>query len=175
MKKLTAVPTRPLVALAAVLATAALLALPASALADPDQASAYEQRRAAMVLANDGRMTEAARYLVRTAAELAADDTEKDDNLRLAARLYHHAGQLEDSWRTMVNAGVAAYRTGDALRASHDLVDATVVAMQAGNSIRAWDTAEKVGFVLRTADLQPEERLAILERITIQAREVRAG
>ena len=105
--------TRRLPALAALATTLLLVAVPQAAVADPDEDTAFEQRRVAMQMANAGRL-------------------------------------------------------GDAVRAGNDLVDATVVAVQAGNSIRAWDTAEKVGYVLRTADLLPEERLAILERITVE-------
>lgn len=176
MDTITASPTtRRFSALAALAATLMLLAVPQAAAADPEDDSALEQRRIAMQMANAGELVDAGDYLVRAAARLAEGDEEKDDNLRLAARLYHHAGELEASWRTMVNAGVAAYRLGDAVRAGNDLVDATVVAVQAGNSLRAWDTAEKVGYVLRTADLLPEERLAILERIQVQPREASQG
>lgn len=167
-------PARTFSALAALAAALLLLAVPQEAVADPDD-SAFEQRRVAMQMANAGDLVEAGDYLVRMAAMLEENDQEKDDNLRLAARLYHHAGELDASWRAMVNAGVAAYRLGDAVRAGHDLVDATVVAVQAGNSIRAWDTAEKVGYVLRTADLLPDERLAILERVRVQQRDVIRG
>lgn len=153
-------------ALAALAAVLLLVATTGPVLADPD-ATAYEQRRAAMVMANDGDLVEAAEYLVLAVGQLAADDPEQDDNLRLAARLYHHAGDLDAAWRTMVNAGVAAYRLGDAVRAGNDLVDATVVAVEAGHASRAWDTAHKVGFVLRTAELEAGERLAILERIQV--------
>lgn len=176
MDTITASPTaRRFTALAALGAALLLLAVPRTAVADPEEDSAYEQRSVAMQMANAGELVEAGDYLVRMAAELDEGDEEKDDNLRLAARLYHHAGALDDAWRAMVNAGVAAYRLGDAVRAGHDLVDATVVAVQAGNSIRAWDTADRVGYVLRTADLLPEERLAILERIQVQQRNVIRG
>lgn len=166
----TALSTRPRPSVLAALAAAVLLAaVPDAAVADPDR-TALELRSTAMTLANDGELVEAAGYLVRTADDLESDDPERDDNLRLAARLYHHAGELEDAWRAMVNAGVAAYRLGDGQRAANDLVDATVVAVQAGNAGRAWSTAEKVGYVLRTADLEPEVRLAILERVKISHR-----
>lgn len=161
-------------ALAVLAATLALLVAPEPALADP-AVTALEHRRAAMVIANDGDLVEAAEYLVRTTKKLAADDAERDDNLRLAARLYHHAGELESSWRTMVNAGVAAYRLGDAVQAGHDLVDATLVAVEAGNVPRARDTADKVGYVLRTTELAPEDRLAILERVQVRYRFVQKG
>lgn len=172
---LTASPirTRP-PALAALAAVALLLAAPGPVAADPDR-TAYELRAEAMDIANLGQLEEAAEFLILTAADLSDDDQEKDDNLRLAGRLYHHAGKLDAAWRTMVNAGVAAYRLGDARQAGHDLVDATVVAVQTGDAIRAWDTAEKVGYVLRTTDLAPEERMVILERIRIEPRETRRG
>lgn len=153
-------------ALAALAAVLLLVVTTGPALADPEE-TAYELRRAAMVMANGGDLVGAADHLVRVTGRLATDHPERDDNLRLAARLYHHAGDLESAWRTMVNAGVAAYRLGDAVRAGNDLVDATVVAVEAGHASRAWDTAHKVGFVLRTAELGAAERLAILERIQV--------
>lgn len=165
--------TRP-AALAALAAVTLLLAASGPVAADPDR-TAYDLRAEAMQIANLGQLEEAAELLVLTAAGLGEDDEEKDDNLRLAARLYHHAGKLDEAWRTMVNAGVAAYRLGDARQAGHDLVDATVVAIQTGDAGRAWDTAEKVGYVLRTTDMALEERMAILERIKIEEREPRRG
>lgn len=175
MDTLIASPTlRRLPVLAALVGALLLLAVPQPAHADPDK-TAENLRRIAMAMANDGDLIGAGDYLVLTVAKLADENPEKDDNLRLAARLYHHAGDFDRSWRAMVNAGVAAYRMGDAERAAHDLVDATVVAVQAGNSIRAWDTAEKVGYVLRTADLLPDERLAILDRIRYHQREAAQG
>lgn len=161
-------------ALAALAAVLLLVATTGPALADPE-GTAYELRRAAMVMANGGDLVGAADHLVRATAVLATDDTGRDDNLRLAARLYHHAGDLEAAWRTMVNAGVAAYRLGDGVQAGHDLVDATVVAVEAGHASRAWDTAHKVGFVLRTSDLEARDRLAILERIRVNHRDVVGG
>lgn len=159
-------------ALAALVATLLLATTPLPGLADPDR-SAADLRRTAITMGNLGELAEAADFLVETVEKLAADDPERDDNLRLAARLYHHAGNLESSWRTMVNAGVAAYSVGDAKQAGHDLVDAAEVASQAGNSIRAWNTVDKVGFVLRTSELSADDRLAILDRVQVFLRESR--
>lgn len=174
MNTLTTRAIRPRPTAFAALAAAVLLMAAPAAAADPDP-TALDLRRQAMTVASDGDLAKAADFLVRTAGQLADDDPERDDNLRLAARLYHHAGKLEDAWRTAVNAGVAAYRLGDAGQAGGDLADATVVAVEAGNAARAWSTAQKVGYVLRTSDVPPEVRRALLQRITIRQGEALPG
>lgn len=157
---------------AAVLAALAL-ALPAgaslTAQSAPHGASAAlgtKVRARALALVDRGlSFGQAADSLVRDARSAGMDQAELARTLRLAGRLYDHAGDLEAARRTLEQAGVDAYRAGQAVLAANMFLNASQAAWRNGDKQGAWMAAERAGYVLRTSDVPAATRERILSRI----------
>ncbi|MGH7540775.1 MAG: hypothetical protein ACRELC_07240, partial [Gemmatimonadota bacterium] len=106
---------------------------------------------------------------VRATDELRASDAEAAAMLTLAARLYHHASRLGQSYRTFRDASVRAFQAGSSARAAHLLLDAATVAMDRGRRAEAQEAADLAGYVLRVSRLTPQERTAVLSRVEYPA------
>lgn len=149
-----------------ILLAALLLALPAPGHAEPPVPGSAQLRRAAHEqLDRTGDPVRVADYLVETALLLDDTDPGKAENLRLAGRLYHHAGRLESARIATLNAGVAAYRSGRDALAAHIFMDAAEVAAQTRVPGAARSAAERAGWVLRQGRLSGDERTAVLDRV----------
>lgn len=116
-------------------------------------------------------LASAASELELGAALREADDPTRGEELRLAGRYYHHAGELEKARAVLVAAGRAFYAAGDHRSAAHTFVDASQVADEAGNSMGAWSAAHLAGAVLREGELDAKERDAVLARVKVVDRE----
>jgi len=112
-----------------------------------------------------GELVREAELLVRSASELEPTDPAKGETLRLAARLYHHAGRHADAYRVMVASGLALHRAGQELLAAHAFVDAAEVALAMRNATLAWSAADRAGAVLRASSLAPSARASVLDRV----------
>lgn len=144
-------------------------AVPAQGTHDPDDPppAAVELRTEALsIVERTGDTRRAADFLVETAvAQLAQEDAERAQNLRLAARYYHHAGRLGDAYRAMVDAARAAHAAEQHALAANMLLDAGIVAAEDGKQAAAWSAAHKAGHLLRTESFDSVERLRILGRV----------
>lgn len=144
-------------------------AVPAQGTHDPDDplATAAQLRAEALsIVERTGDTRRAADFLVKTAVEqLAEDDAERAQNLRLAGRYYHHAGKLGDAYRAMVDAARVAHAVGQHALAANMLLDAGIAAAEDGKQAAAWSAAHKAGHLLRTQPFDSVERLRILERV----------
>jgi hypothetical protein len=146
---------------------AGLLALGPTALAAaPPAPSSAELRSAAHGIVDaTGDAARAAEYLVKTALVLEDGDPGKATNLRLAGRLYHHAGRLEDARLATLGAGIAAYRSGQDALAAQIFLDAAEVAGETGIPGAVESAAHRAGWVIRQGKLSDAERKAVLERV----------
>lgn len=128
-------------------------------------AEATEVQREALRFMKDGKAEKAADRLLR-AVELRADcDELMFDDLRLAARLYHAAGEVERARATMLRAAEHAVWTGDPGRAAHTYVDAALLAAERGLRAEADDAAGRAEMLARSPLLSTRERVAIVGRI----------
>jgi len=164
--------SRPRSRLATGLAALAL-ALPAggslAAQSAPHSASAAlgaKVRARALSRVDDGvSFGQAADSLVREAQSAGLGEGDLARTLRLAGRLYDHAGELEAARRTLEEAGVDAYRAGQAVLAANMFLNAAQAAWRNGDKQGAWMAAERAGYVLRTSDVPATTRERILARI----------
>lgn len=159
---------------AATLTLAILVAVPSTAqtVTDGGSADAVLVRSLETLASDRSDIANAAAELETAAVLLAADDPSRAEDLRLAGRYYHHAGQLEKSRVALVAAGRAFYAAGDHVTAAHTFIDASQVADEAGNSHGAWSAAHMAGAVLREGDVDLEDRKAVLARVQFVDREL---
>ena len=161
---------RPVIATAvaaAALVLATLVSVPGTAQTVTDGGSADAALDVSLETLAPGRSDIAAAALeIETAAGLlAAEDPTRAEDLRLAGRYYHHAGQLERARVAFVAAGRAFFARGDHATAAHTFLDASQVAAEDGDRRGAWSAAHLAGAVLREGDVGPKDREAVLSRI----------
>ena len=159
---------------AAALAIATLVAVPGTAqtVTDGGSADAVLDVSLETLAPERSEIAEAAVELETAAGLLAADDPSRAEDLRLAARYYHHAGQLEKARVALVAAGRAFFARGDHVIAAHTFIDASQAAAEDGNTLGAWSAAHMAGAVLREGDVRPEDREAVLDRVRFVEREL---
>lgn len=122
-------------------------------------------QEALTIVQSTGDYRKAAESLVESVDDLDAGDPAAVPLLVLAARLYHHGEDEGSAYRTFRRAGSLAYAAGMGLQAAHSLLDAAVVASERGREAEVREAADLAGYVIRTADLTPEERTSILRRV----------
>lgn len=103
--------------------------------------------------------------MVRDAESLDDTDPLKSKKLRMAGRLYRHAGLLEKARLTTIHAGIAAYHAGEAALAAHIFLDASETSLERGVPHAAESAADRAGWVLRNGKLTAEERESVLRRV----------
>ncbi len=161
-----------LTAAAAAVAVVALTTLPAEAQTITDPAASMAEGVEVTILPSAGELATMADDLASEAARLSDEDPERAEALRLAGRYYHHAGQLEKSRKTLIEAGLAFHRVGEHRLSSHAFLDASEVAVEAGDTPAALEAADMAGAVLRSGDLSAKEREEILSRVSYVERDV---
>lgn len=147
---------------AAALHALALGAVPAPAVADA--VPAREVVRGDTITTN-GTYERSADILVRDSESLDDTDLRKAKKLRMAGRLYGHAGLREKARITMIHAGIAAYRSGESALAAHIFLDAAESSLDRGVPHAAESAADRAGWVLRNGDLSADERASVLRRV----------
>ena len=159
---------------AAALALATLVAVPGTAQTVTGDRSADAALDVSLetLAAERPDVAEAAVELESAAGLLAPDDPSRAEDLRLAGRYYHHAGQLEKARAALVAAARAFFVRGAHATAAHTLIDASMVAAEDGNTVGAWSAAHMAGVVLREGDVDLEDRKAVLARVRYAEREV---
>lgn len=172
MTHLTRRITTALTAAAAAVAVLALTTLPAEAQTITDPAASMAESVEVTILPAADELETMADDLASEAATLSDEDPKRAEALRLAGRYYHHAGQLEKSRKTLIEAGLAFNRIGEHRLSSHAFLDASEAAVEAGDTRAALEAADMAGAVLRTGGLSAKERGEILSRVSYVDREV---
>jgi len=146
---------------AAALWAVALAWLPAPAAAAPGPGAEV----AGDTITEEKTYVRSADLLVRDAESLDDTDPLKSKKLRMAGRLYRHAGMLEKSRLTTIHAAIAAYHAGEAALAAHTFLDAAETSLDRGVPHAAESAADRAGWVLRNGKLTAEERESVLRRV----------
>ncbi len=133
--------------------------------AEAERAEAFEARAERMLESAD--RTGQAAALLRRAADLRDEsDPRKLENLVMAYRAYHHAGQIDRASRAAEEAGGLALRRGEVMTAGTALADAAELAAMGGNAERAAQLAEQARLVATSSMLAEAQRRAILDRVS---------
>lgn len=121
---------------------------------------------------NGGDLGEAGRILDEP-AELGSNDLQVFEALRLVARLYDHQGKTNRALQVMLDAAGHAAQAGRPVDAAHAFVDASELAVRAGDRKAAWDAAGRAAELARLPGVADAERAAILDRIEVGPRQAR--
>lgn len=87
------------------------------------------------------------------------------EDLRLAARLFGHAGRIGKARDVMLRAAEAAVWTGNVLAAAHAYVDAAVLAARSDRKEVARDAVARARALSASPLLAPRQRVSILNRL----------
>jgi hypothetical protein len=150
------------------LSTGALAAVPAPAAAQQhvyDIARAQElEQRAHGHFSEPHNYAQAARMMRESARLRSPADLRALDNLQLAARLFHHAGRIDDARATFHECALRATAIGEVEKAAHAYLDAALAAIQEGNA-EALDYMLAAQSLAISTHLTDKERAAILSRV----------
>jgi len=116
----------------------------------------------------------AARLLERSAVLRPRCDGRVFDSLRMAARLYQYAGDMDQARATMLRAAEHGVWTGNVLAAAHAFVDAASLAAEDGDPLAANVAADRADLLSSSPLLSPVQRMYIRGRIDTVA-QLRAG
>ena len=123
------------------------------------------KERAAKLLDQPARYSEAARLYQESAALRAPSDPRAIDELTTAAHLFHYANRLLDARRAMELAARRALADGDVVRASQATVEAALFAHKQGSNAHTQRLGRAALKLAASPLLTAEQRAALVARL----------
>ena len=134
--------------------------------ADPELEKAHELEKEARAHLDGSGDWEEAANLLRKAVDLRPDhDPVKVDNLREAARIAHHLGDVNQALRDAHRAAEAGRRQGHVLAAAEAYLEAAWLAVEVGDRDRATRYLEEADVISRSPYLSDQQRDRLLGRM----------